>query len=314
MIIDEKEFNRVCDTMLRTATEYHKLGDTKTCGIYFDKENSVIRIISLYFFIEIQNADIRIDVPKNAPFFNIINNEWTDVPFARPMEEYMERKARSYEFVGRTEYYAKNIMSIIQKEEEKTMKLKTRYVFVQGFLDEGTAILTFKSINDRLYSEIKGRKFVVDKNSFIPEQYVIPGLTYAVSVTGTSNGCITVDVIERFGRTRSGLYVTETVFNAEKCLPLLDKIRNVHEQLTECSDVLDTINNEVVMPPIHMNAMMLMDLLRIFTLNTSTKFSLHFQQNINSDIFMESIPEGDEDYKILIYASTLDYYRTIQRG
>lgn len=313
MIINENNFGQVIATALRAAGEYHKSARYDTCGLVFDKENGTIRIISLYFYVEITNLKIEIDVPKDKPFYNVMSRSWTTVPYLKPIEYYVNKKHETYNFIGKTEYYANNILNIINKEKEKVLDLRARYVFVQGFLPQDGAAITFREENGKPVFSLKGvnKEFVIAKNSTIPEEYVKPGVTYACLLADRGD-YIELNVISKFGKSRSGMYVSEVMYDS-KCLPRLNSLEIIHPELTECSNVL-LKPDEISMPPIHVGAMILYDLLKLFMLCKSSKFSLHFQEEINKDIWMESIPVDDDDARVSVFLSTYDYYKNIQRG
>jgi len=314
MIINNENFGEVVAKMLRAASEYHKAERFDTCGIIFDKDDNSLKLISVWFFVRVTNVKIEIDIPRGKPFYNVLGKVWTEIPYEKPVEYYMEKRAESYNFVGRTEYYANNILNIINKETEKVLDLRARYVFVQGFLPQGCAAITFKEENGKpVFKAPKiPKKFVIDENSAIPEKFVQPGITYAC----TLNDCgdtVTLDVITKFGKTRSGMFVSEVKYDS-KCLPRLNNLEIIHPELTVCSNILETSDEEINMPPIHLGAMLLYDLLKILLICKTSKFNLHYQEKINDDIWIESVPEDYDDAKVSIFFPPYDYYKNIQRG
>lgn len=313
MIINNENFGFIISTALRAAGEYHKSARYDTCGLAFDKERGTIRIISLYFYVEISNLKIEIDVPADKPFYNVVTKSWTSIPYMKPIEYYVNKKQETYKFIGKTEYYANNILNIIGKEKEKVLDLRARYIFVQGFLPEGGAAITFSEQDGKPVFALKGvdKKFLIARNSIIPEEYVKPGVTYACLLEDRGD-CFEINVVSKFGKSRSGMYVSEVMYDA-KCLPRLNSLEIIHPELTECSNVLDK-PEDISMPPIHVGAMILYDLLKLFIVCKSSKFNLHFQKEINADIWMESIPVDNEDPKVSVFLSTYDYYKNIQRG
>lgn len=313
MIINDKNFGEIIATTLRAASEYHKVLRFDTCGIAFDKEKGTIRIISFCFYVEISNVKIELDIPKDQPFYNILLKKWTSIPYSRPIEYYVEKKHSTYKFVGKTEYYANNILNIIKKEEEAVLDLRARFIFVQGFLPQGCAAVTFKGTKGNPVFELKGsnKNFVVSPNSTIPKEFIEPGVTYACALN--DNGNVELDVICKFGKTRSGLHTSEIMYDS-KCLPRLSNLEIIHPELTSCSNTLDSIDGAGTMPPIHVGAMVLYDLLKIFILCKNSKFNLHFQEEINKDIWMESIPVDDTDARVSVFLAPYDYYKNIQRG
>ena len=314
MIINEKNFGEVVAKMLRAASEYHKAERFDTCGIVFDKEDNALRLISIWFFVRITNVKIEIDIPKGKPFYNVLTKQWTEIPYTKPLEYYQSKKEETYNFVGRTEYYATNILNIINKETDKVLDLRARYIFVQGFLPKGCAAITFKAENGKpVFKAPKiPKNFVIGKHSTIPEEFVQPGITYTCALNDCGD-IIELDVITKFGKTRSGMYVSEIKYDS-KCLPRLNNLEIIHPDLTVCSNVQESAKEELSMPPIHLGAMILYDLLKILLVCKTSKFNLHYQEEINKEVLIESIPIDDDDARVAIFLSPYDYYKNIQRG
>lgn len=314
MIINEKNFGEFIAVALRAASEYHKVLRYNTCGIMFNKKEGTAKVISNYFYVEMSNLKIEIDIPEDKPFYNVFLKQWTSMPFSKPIEYHVEKAQAKYKFIGKTEYYANNILNIIKKEEEAVLDLRARFVFVQGFLPQGCAAVVFKGEKGNPVFELKGvdKRFVVSQNSTIPKEFVEPGIAYACALNDMGS-VVELDVLCKFGKTRSGLYVSEIMYDS-KCLPRLNNLEIIHPELTCCSNTLDTVEGLSTMPPIHVGAMILYDLLKFFLLCKSSKFNLHFQENINSDIWMESIPVDEEDMHLSIFLTPYDYYKNIQRG
>ena len=314
MIINEKNFGEFIAAALRAASEYHKVLRYDTCGVIFDKEKGTAKLISFCFYVEMENLKIELDIPENKPFYNVFLRQWTSMPYSKPIEYHVERRQSTYKFIGKTEYYANNILNIIQKEEEAVLDLRARFVFVQGFLPQGCAAVVFKGEKGNPTFELRGvnKRFVVSENSTIPKEFVEPGTAYACALNDTGS-VVELDVLCKFGKTRSGLHVSEIMYDS-KCLPRLNNLEIIHPDLTCCSNVLDTVEGSSSMPPIHVGAMVLYDLLKLFLMCKSSKFNLHFQENINSDIWIESIPQDEDDMKLSIFLTPYDYYKNIQRG
>lgn len=314
MKINKDNFDEVISICLRAATEYQKVNFNASKGIIFDKGNHRIQMISPFFYIEILDVEIDLDIPKDKPFFNILFGEWGPVPLPRPIDDQVKEMIESCKFIGSTQYYASNIINIISKEMDPVMKQKARYVFNQGYLPEGTAAVTFKDENGKPVFKLGNspKKFVIAGDSKIPEEFVVPGITYACKPT-ESGGVVELDVIKKFGKTSSGLYVS-TKFYDSSCLPLLNEGSLIHPELTECSNVLDAIDEAITMPPVHVNALMLYDCLKTFLLCESTKFNMHFQEKLSTPIWLDGIKSKETDPKINIYIAPHNYHARIQIG
>lgn len=314
MIINEKNFGEFVAAALRAASEYHKVLRYDTCGIIFDKKKGMAKLISFCFYVEMENLRIELDIPEDKPFYNVLLRQWTSIPYNKPIEYHVEKRQSTYKFIGKTEYYANNILNIIKKEENAVLDLKARFVFVMGNLPQGCAAVMFQGEKGNPVFQLKGvnKKFVVSENSTIPREFVEPGIAYACALDDCGD-TVYLDVLCKFGKTRSGLHVSEIMYDSN-CLPRLNNLEIIHPELTCCSNVLDTVAGSSAMPPIHLGAMVLYDLLKLFLMCKSSKFNLHFQENINSDIWIESIPVDEEDMKLSIFLAPYDYYKNIQRG
>ena len=199
MIINEKNFGEFIAAALRAASEYHKVLRYDTCGVIFDKEKGTAKLISFCFYVEMENLKIELDIPANKPFYNVFLRQWTSMPYSKPIEYHVERRQSTYKFIGKTEYYANNILNIIQKEEEAVLDLRARFVFVQGFLPQGCAAVVFKGEKGNPTFELRGvnKRFVVSENSTIPKEFVEPGTAYACALNDTGS-VVELDVLCKF--------------------------------------------------------------------------------------------------------------------
>lgn len=317
MIINNDNFGEVISKLLRFCSEYPKVKNLESCGIIFNKEERTLKAINPFAFLRVDNVDIEINYPKDRPFYNVLLRDWTSIPFSAPVDSFMEARARDYNFVGKTVYYASNILKILNKDIEKVIDNRARYVFVQGYLPDGCAIITFKNENGKLvYKHPKiSKEFIVSENSSIPEEFLEEDTPY-IAALNMENNNIFLDILSKFGKTRSGMYVSEIRYDA-KCLPRLNNLEIVHPDLTTCSNVLEPEvegGEFISMPPIHVGAVLLHDILKAFLLCKSTKFILHYQEEVNKDLFLESVPVDDNDAKVRVYFPPLNIHKTIQRG
>lgn len=317
MIINERNFGEVVAKLLRVASEYPKIERYDTCGITFNKKERCLKIINSFAFVRVDNVDIEINISEDKPFYNVLTKEWTRNPYPADPDFFMSKRAETYNFVGKTEYYGTNILNILNKDIDKVLQGRARYVFVQGYLPQGCAIITFKDENGRpVFRHPKlDKEFVISENSTIPEEFINVGTSYICALDQCGDR-INLDVLAKFGKTRSGMFVSEVKYDA-KCLPRLNNLEIVHPDLTCCSNVLEPEEQGkelISMPPIHVGAVLLYDLLKVLLLCKSTRFTLHYQEEVNKDIFIESMPVDDDDVKVQIFFPPLDIHKTIQRG
>lgn len=316
MIINNENFYEVIDILLRTATVYSPSQDFSFSGILFNKERRSVSVRQVYFLLDIENVDIQIDIDPSKPFFNVALRTWMSAPPKMDMNILRKDLIETNKFIGKTEYYANNILNNIKKEEEMVLKRKTRYIFVNGFMPQGHAAVTFSfDANGRpFYSNSRiPKKFVIDSESTIPQECLAPGVTYTCSVEDMGDGTIRIDPVTKFGKTRSGLLISPELFDPV-IMPKLDSLEIIHPELMECSNTLDMVEGFNAMPPIHTSTILLYDLLKTFMLCKSSKFELHFQERINSLIMLTNKPQDDKDPLITIYLAVRDYYGGIQEG
>lgn len=309
--VTEEVFGQFIDLGYKAMCDYIKVGRFDTCGLFVDKLKGTIRIISPFFYVEVNDLRFEMEVPNE--FYNVYANEWTKSPYEVNIADVVNNRHQNYKFIGKTEYYANNIINILKTDMDRVIDGSSRYIFVQGTLPDGAAIVTFKEKNGDLYFEIPGfdKEFIIDEKSEIPKSDIKPGVTYACYTEETSRS-VYLDVICKFGKTRSGMYSSEIFYDAS-CLPLLDELKIVDPKLTECSNMLD-IAPDTHMPPIHVGSMILYDLLKMFLICRNSKFQLHFQEKINSDIMMESTSDDANDPHISVFLAPYDYYKNVQIG
>lgn len=313
MVVNNENFGKVLDSCLRLASEFQKVNHNSARGILFDKEHGRIQIISIFFYAEISDVRIDLDIPAGKPFFNTMFNEWIEPPFPKDINGDVRAMIESCKFVGMTQYYASNIINIISKDIEAVTDLKARYVFNHGCLPEGSAAVKFREENGKPVFKLANspKRFEIADNSHIPADKVVPGVTYACRPREV-NGIVELDVLKKFGKTSSGMFVSTTYYDSN-CLPLLNDGSIIHPELTECSNVFEACD-DIKMPPIHVSAILLYDALKLMLLNKTTKFNLHFQEKINTFVRLESVRTCDTDAAINIYLAPLDLSARIQRG
>lgn len=314
MVVNNENFGKVLEACLRLASEFQKVNHNAARGILFDKTNGKIQIISVFFYAEISDVKIELDIPAGKPFFNTMFNEWIEPPFPKPIDGDVKAMIDSCKFVGMTQYYGSNIINIISRDIEAVMDLKARYVFSHGYLPENTAAVKFRDEDGKPVFRLanSSKKFVIAKDSVIPESNVVPGITYACRPR-QSGDVVELDVLKKFGKTSSGMFVSDVYYDSS-CLPMLNDGSIIHPDLAECSNIFEACDDEIKMPPIHVSAVLLYDALKLMLLNKSSKFNLHFQEKINTFIRLESVKTCDTDADINIYLAPLDLSARIQRG
>lgn len=309
--VTEEVFGEFIELGYKAMCDYIKVGRFDTCGLFVDKLKGTIRIISPFFYVEINDLQFEMEVPDE--FYNVYTKDWMKSPYKAKIEDVVNNRQQNYKFVGKTSYYANNILNILNQDMDRVIDGTSRYIFVQGTLPNGSAIVTFKDNGGKLFYEIPNfpKEFVIDDKSEIPEKDIKPGVTYICYMEETQNR-VYLNVVSKFGKTRSGMYSSDIYYDSS-CLPLLDELKIIDPKFMECSNTLD-IAPCTHMPPIHLGSMIFYDLLKIFLICKNSKFNLHFQEKINEDIMMESESSDKGDPHISIFLAPYDYYRNIHIG
>lgn len=308
MKINEQNFGEVLSRLAKAAGGYGTmLNDTyEDRCIHFDKQNKRLSIINPFFCIQLENVQIDLNIDDTNCFYNVITRSWGPCPRNKiKYQEMIDGVKRNLKFIGRTEFYANNLINVMEKEKEFVNTHQARYIFVHGFLPEGAAPVIFKDEGYPVSHLKNGKRILVDNSSDIPKEAVRPGDAYAVKVVGKSGNDILVNVLCRFGKTRSGLLVSADKPYTSKYLPLLSNLEIIHPELTECSNFLD-IQQGYTMPPIHLEALYLYNILITMMLCKSSKFSLFFQEKINEPIYIESQPQDEDDVLVTAVLGVLD--------
>lgn len=323
-VVNNENFEDVVDMLKGLSSSYHSATVERVKGIIFLKDENMIKIVNHFSVTEIENVDIQVKVPPMKPFWDIISDEWEEIPHKSPLPNIKDLVEKA-EFIGRTEYNNKNILIIMNKEYDKVSDLKTRYVFSQGFLPEGCMCAQFKIINGEPIFEIPNfpKKFVVSENSSIPKEYLKEKIIYQCGLDDQGD-VVVLDVISKFGKTKSGLITTDIAFDC-KSLPSVNSFFGIHPELMTCSNMLDINKDEndepLTMPPIHVPGKFLYDIMFVFNLCKNGFFYIHFQErNLNSNekdrfILLESSSKDKDEPKIRVILTPIQLYeRGIQNA
>lgn len=324
MKLTEQKFNEVLSYLLRSSTEYHNPGKYNFYGIVFDKEKRAALVITPVFVIEVNNIDMGNFVPDDKPFFNCIFKEFTELKY--PVNPELEKLAKEgkesittrkiidellaemgeFNFVGKTVYSITNILDIMQRAKKEVMiDESTRYVFSQGFLPPDTAAIKFsKGTDGKPFFSLKGvdKEFKVSQYSTVPFDIIEAGETYACAVNDMES-YFSLDVITKFGKTRSGLIISDGIFEKEN-IPKINNFEGVPVDLMTCSNVLDMQPNQI-MSPIHIDGLILYDVMRVFLMCKNPLVELHFQKSSDDFLMFSSIPVDDDDVYIRAYMGPL---------
>lgn len=288
-------------------------------GILFDKQENKVIIGSPFFGVEIGNIDIQIDVPPVTPFFDVVEKKWTKPnDIALDLQNNFKDIISNANFIGYTSYYANNIINMLSKQVKPLAEFKCRYIFNQGYIPEGCMCVTFKMIGGDPIFELRGTnlKFVISDYSRIPKDKIQEG-TYICAIDNQGD-TVVLDVLSKYGKTRSGLNISEIYFDGSK-LEAVNGMMEIPPELMVCSNVLEVreFNNDgepLSMPPIHLGALLLYDLLHLFTLCRTGKFNLYFKEKTDEPVFLESQSQHPDDPKINIYMSCIRLDGRIQEG
>ena len=301
MLINKENFGFVISKMVRLVGEYGAMDQTCYDNriICFDKTNRKMEMISPCYIMILENVDIDLPIEEPNNCYNVMLQRWQQMPERIDVAKKNNKVREEFEklkLIGRTSFYANNIMKVMDLQKRYVDSEQARYIFVHGFLpDETCAPMTFVIENGKPIRRMKsGKAFVVNGNSPIPEEAIKAGDTYAVKPVGKDGSNIIVDVLCRFGKTRSGLLVSPRLFTSDK-LALANKLEIIHPELTECSNFLELEEGYSQMPPIHFKAKLLYNVLKVFNLAQSSKVIMNFQEEIASPVLLTNEPQGKDD-------------------
>lgn len=312
MKLTAEKFEEIRDYTFRLMSEHHSPTALAFYGAYFDVEKDLILMLTPAFVAEIHNVDSKEFINKEKPFYNAAWNEFMSVPYNRPIESFF-KEIGDFHAIGHTTYSATDIINILKRHEKYVLDGVARYVFVQGFLPEGCAPIKFKNVNGKPFFGLPNNptEFTIDEDSVIPERYIEFDKSYACEVINKDSG-YSLNVLELFGKTRSGLIISEKNWRPEY-LEKANRLEGLYSDQMICSNILEIAEGEV-MPPIHMTPIMLYDVLKIFMLCKNPIFNLVFQKEVNSHVRLESVPQDDDDLFIRVHFHVKDQSYGIQRG
>lgn len=315
--VTQENFDKIVEDLYSAATTHSSAGYYSSKGIIFNKPENRILVCNPVFMIDIRDVEIDIPVNPMTSFFDLVDGVWKEIPFKIDPFKYLEDSVNKCRFIGKTAYYGKNIMKIINLEMKKSIDQKTRYIFTHGFLADNCMCATFNLVGGEPVFEIQGfpKKFRISEHSMIPKEHVKEE-TYACSFEDLGD-VIELNVITKHGKTRSGLIVSENYFDGRALAPI-NGFMDVHPELMTCSNVLEIAKDDrgepLTMPPIHLSSITLYDCLQAFKICKESYFYLHFQEKVNQPIMLESASVHPDDPKVFIVTSPLRLDGGIKNG
>lgn len=314
MVVNKENFGWVISKMVRLVGLYGVSDQTSYDNrvVLFDKKNRRIESVSPFYIMAIDNVDIDLPIEEPKNCYNVMLQKWQEMPERIDIAKKNNKVKEEFDklkLIGRTSFYANNIMKVMDMQRKYVDADQARYIFVHGFLpDETCAPMTFNIEGEKPIRRMRsGKAFIVSEGSPIPPEAIKAGDTYAVKPVGKDGNNIIVDVLCRFGKSRSGLLVSPRPFTSDK-LALANRLEIIHPELTECSNFLELKEGYKQMPPIHFKAKLLYNILKVFNLAESSKVILNFQEQIASPALLVNEPQSKDDIEItfLVAPLTLD--------
>lgn len=306
MELTKQKFEELINLTKRSAVEYHNPKYYQYYGVTFDKTKNTIILMAATHVIEISNIKIN-DISEDKPFFNCMFNEFTPMPFQiAPLLEEMG----PMNFIGRVQYPAPNLFDILLKAEKEVIENKTRMVFVQGFVQKGTAPAKLSLIDGAIGLNLKSGVLRVHPKSHLQADTLIPGETYMCAIISEGDEKY-LDVISKFGKARAGLLITDGVFDPA-WIPSINALEKIDAALTTSSNKVDIMPNEII-PPIHIDGAILYDTLKVFAFIQNPMIEMHFQRESAAPVMFQNNPQNDDEPQIKVFIAPLDQSYGYQR-
>lgn len=303
-------------TLLRNPqVDFNRQSEKYWGCIFIPQEDGRFTVIapSAYYAAIIRNV---VASPKEQ-FFSFFDNCWQkDSSFPLSAEKILgaeesERKKRT----GACFLHPATVINWLGQFEKPILQ-KSRIIVSPGELGKRDIALAFHQEGADKVSYIKNvGKFVVSKDSAIPQEFIKPGQTYKCQVLQKEGDDIIVNVLEVYGRVRFGLKFSPNCFDPAdmqhhiRLEGLVSKDTAKfgifpHNSIIATNAIESQIKNWFPIPT-HIDASMFATLTRLFVLQNSSLIGIEFGDNPNSPIIMRSVT-GPNELNISIVLATLN--------
>ena len=297
---------QMLDFLLRPAVEYNPPKNTYW-GVSFHEGKAYV--VSGHFCICVEGFK---GITPEGEFFSFFENKYISRPYRITMEEIIGT-INDFEFIGQATFPITNLMNRIDVFDDEKKK-KSRVVITPTIKEHDDVLLKFSFNGQNLEYKPAGVKPLrVAQNSMIPEQFVRPGVSYRckeVEDLETSEAYY-MNVIEPYGRVRAGVIYSEAGFIPNN-MDAIHRLVGVPQEAILCTNICQPEDN-LIMPPIHLSAIMLYDLLKIFLVTNNPLIEMHFGDDPNKHVMFKNIKQKEDDLQVTIYMATLDPGLGIQR-
>jgi len=297
---------QILDFLLRPAVEYNPPKNTYW-GVSFHEGKAYV--VSGLFCICVEGFK---GLDPEGEFFSFFESKYIKRPYRITMEEILGT-INDFNFVGQVTFPITNLINRLDTLDDNKKK-KARVVITQTIKEEDDILVKFAFNGQQLEFKPNGIKpFRIANNSLIPGQFVKPGVSYRCKeVEELETGdAYYMNVIEPYGKVRAGVIYSEAGFIPTN-MDMIHRLIGVPQESILCTNICQPEEN-LRMPPIHLSAIMLYDLLKVFLVTNSKLIEMHFGDDPNKHVMFKNIKENPDDLQVTIYVATLDPGLGIQR-
>jgi hypothetical protein len=300
-----KQGPQILDFLLRPAVEYNP-PQNKYWGVSFHEGKAYV--VSGTFCICVEGFK---GVQPEGEYFSFFEGKYTKIPYRVGINDII-KAVHGFQFVGKTVFPVTNFINRLDALNDTDRK-KSRVVFTQTFKEQGDTLLKFVRNGQRMEFRHPAipKPFLIDmQNSAIPEQFVVPGTAYRCKVNEKEDA-VYVNVLEPYGKVRAGIIHSKAGFDPRN-MEAVHKFIGVPQDLMICTNVVEPVEN-FKMPPIHLDATMLYDLLKVFLSSNCKHVEMHFGDDPNKHVMFRNVKANPDDLQITVYVATLNPFVGIQR-
>jgi hypothetical protein len=291
------------------ATSHNLQRDSYCSVFFFDKGNIPCTIIaSGFFMVEVEG------IRHPSASYNYMTDRFEDVyPYPVPLNE-------MYDIINNTQYMGSvvfplrnfiNRFEALKGESAESFEMilsKSRLIMSPSFLrrDQGEIAIIFAQENGMMTSSLPGinKKIIVAPESIIPQYQIIPGEAYRCKPVSANEEFVAVNCMAPYGKIRVGIKYSPDGYNPTD-IAAINSLVGIPHHLIITSNKVECVNHDMdAVPPIHLTASIVNNVIRLFGLSRSDLIKIHFGFDPNAPIRIEGIGFSEYPIKVNVVLAT----------
>lgn len=304
----EQNLKPILDLLMRPAVEYNA-PQKNYWGVVIDEH--CIRAISAFFSVKIEGIKER----QEPGFFSYLQSKFLKGEYCYPLSlaQIDDRVGSQSSFVGKMVVPVPNLLNRLNDLDEHSQLKKCRIIISPGYLESGDLTLRFDETDGEWVFSHPNIPIVIkrSKDSLVPRELMNKDTLYRCSIVSESDTQAVVNVIEPYGKMRLGILLSPKGFVPTNIEDVNKMTGIIPADMIMCTN---TIAPEVIpAPPMHLDASMMLDLMKIFLLANTPNVEIHLPDDPNKPVLITSMPANEEDLRISVTVATLNPFYGAQR-